>query len=167
MALSTVADRLWQKVAAIKKIRSDRTIFRGATICYHSWVPCPFQIFSLSFFLDSDRMVYPIFYLAVSASSCVWLLKQHNSAQVFDTKYMNTMLDCPLWGTRIWTLCWTSSIGWGIHIKLLVEYCPLCEVLVYQYCWILSTVGYSYKKAVLETVHCVRYSYINTVGLTP
>jgi len=71
MALSTVADRLWQKVAAIKKIRSDRTIFRGATICYHSWVPCPFQIFSLSFFLDSDRMVYPIFYLAVSASSCV------------------------------------------------------------------------------------------------
>ena len=55
MALSTLADGLCQKVAAVEKIRSDRIIFRGDIICYNSWVPCPFQICkSLSFHAPTE-----------------------------------------------------------------------------------------------------------------
>ena len=96
MALSTLADGLCQKVAAIKKIRSHSIIFIGATICYHSYVPCTFLICKSLYINAPTEWSTPFsiwLYQPVRGSDCS---KNINSTQVFDTRYMNIMLDCSL-----------------------------------------------------------------------
>jgi hypothetical protein len=58
--VSTLADGLCQ-VAAVKKIRSDRIIFRGAIICYHSWVPFSFKFCLFLLMLRQNGVPYFLF----------------------------------------------------------------------------------------------------------